>query len=195
MKGIAKSALVAAGVSLCLAALLTVSLRYAGAQDLPNPASIVKPKTYVSLSQVPAGSPFDVAIVVQIQSGYHMNSHKPTESYLIPTEISMGDASGFKGVKTTYPEGRMMQFQFSKEKLSVYSGQVTLRARVQSQTDASQGEATLPFTLRFQACNQSACLPPTKVSVPVKLQVATAGTKPQPANSEIFKDRAELNSW
>jgi DsbC/DsbD-like thiol-disulfide interchange protein len=191
MKVIPRFCLATAGVWLCVGLALMIALAHVSAQDLPNPASIVKPKTYVSVDKVPAGSPFDVAIVVAIQSGYHMNSHKPTESYLIPTEITMGAAPGFKEEKTTYPDGQMMQFQFSKEKLSVYSGQVTLRARIQSQPDAATGEVTLPFTLRFQACNQSACLPPTKVSVPVKLQVAAAGTKPQPANSEIFKDTAQ----
>lgn len=191
MKVILRLCLATAAVCLCVGAALIIASATVSAQDLPNPASIVKPKTYVSVNKVPAGSSFDVAIVVEIQSGYHMNSHKPTESYLIPTEITMGAAPGFKEEKATYPDGQMMQFQFSKEKLSVYSGQVTLRARIQSQPDASPGEATLPFILRFQACNQSACLPPTKVSVPVKLQVVAAGTKPQPANSEIFKDTAK----
>jgi uncharacterized protein len=155
--------------------------------QLPNPASIVKPHSYVSLTGVPAGSPFDVAVVVEIQPGYHMNSHKPTESYLIPTEISLATAPGFKEIKTTYPDGQMMQFSFSKEKLSVYSGKVTLRTRVQAEPTASQGDVALPFTLHFQACNDSACLPPTHVTIPVKVQVVAPGTKTQPAHPEIFQ--------
>jgi len=185
MRATTKIRLVMFVVTLSAAA---AGLASTGGQNLPNPASIVKPRAYVSVNQVPAGSAFDVAIVAVIQSGYHMNSHKPTESYLIPTEIAFGAAPGFKEVKTTYPDGQMMDFSFSKEKLSVYSGQVTIRARLQAQADAAQGDTTLPFTLHFQACNQTACLPPVRVSVPVKLQVVAAGTKVQPANPDIFKN-------
>jgi len=35
-----------------------------------------------------AGSSFEVAVVVDIASGYHMNSHKPLDEFLIPTTLT-----------------------------------------------------------------------------------------------------------
>ncbi len=158
---------------------------------LPNGASVAKPRAYVSLEEVPAGHPFEVAIVVDILAGYHMNSHTPSEEYLIPTGVTLAPTPGFRKTGTTYPEGQMLQFDFSKEKLSVYSGSVTIRVKLAVESNATPGEATLPFTLRFQACNMTACLPPAKVPVPVKLKVAAANSKPHPAHPEIFASQSK----
>ena len=159
--------------------------------SLPSGASVAKPHAYVSLDEVPAGHPFEVAIVVDILTGYHMNSHTPSEEYLIPTGVTLAPMPGFREMGATYPEGQMLQFDFSKEKLSVYSGSVTIRVKLAADASAALGEATLPFTLRFQACNMSACLPPAKVPVPVKLKVVAADAKPHPAHPEIFKSQSK----
>jgi DsbC/DsbD-like thiol-disulfide interchange protein len=158
--------------------------------SLPSPSSVAKPQAYVSLEQVPAGHEFEVAIVVDILTGYHMNSHKPTESYLIPTSISLATTPGIREVSTSYPDGQMLKFDFSQGKLSVYSGSVTIRAKLAADAAAPPGEVTLPYTLRYQACNMSACLPPAKISVPVKVKIAPADTKPHAIHPEIFKKSA-----
>ncbi len=158
--------------------------------SLPSGASVAKPHAYVSLEEVPAGRPFEVAIVVDILTGYHMNSHTPTEEYLIPTGVTLAPTPGFRDLGTTYPDGQLLQFDFSKEKLSVYSGSVTIRVKLAAEASAGLGDTTLPFTLRFQACNMTACLPPAKVPVPVKLKVVAADAKPHPAHPEIFKGQS-----
>ena len=88
---------------------------------------------------------------MDILTGYHMNSHTPSEEYLIPTGVTLAPTPGFRETGTTYPDGQMLQFDFSKEKLSVYSGSVTIRVKLAVDASAAPGEATLPFTLRFQA--------------------------------------------
>jgi DsbC/DsbD-like thiol-disulfide interchange protein len=160
----------------------------ASPQDaLPNPASIVKPHAFVSLDPVPRGSAFEVAVVVEIARGFHMNSHKPSEEYLIPTTLTPQLPAGFQLTGTVYPNGRIEKFAFSPDKpLNVYTGSVTLKLRLLAKADAPLGGATIPMTLRYQACNDAACLPPVKVPVSVQLNVAAAGTKAQPAHPEIF---------
>ncbi|HXW16898.1 MAG TPA: protein-disulfide reductase DsbD domain-containing protein [Candidatus Acidoferrales bacterium] len=155
--------------------------------SLPAASSVAKPHAFVSLDEVPAGHSFEVAIVVDILTGYHMNSHTPTESYLIPTTISLAPPPGIRDGGTSYPDGQLLKFDFSPEKLSVYSGSVTILAKLSAEAGAAPGEVTLPFTLRYQACNMSACLPPVKISVPVKVKVGSAGAKPHELHPEIFK--------
>ena len=60
---------------------------------LPNASSIVKPHALVSLDPVPRGKDFQVAVVVDIARGFHMNSHKPTDEYLIPTTLTAATSS------------------------------------------------------------------------------------------------------
>jgi uncharacterized protein YcnI len=171
----------------------TVMLSFAGSAParaqtaVPSPAAVVKPQTFVSLEPVPRGKTFEVAIVVEIARGYHMNSHKPTDPYLIPTTLTPQLPAGFDIVDAIYPDGQLQKFSFSPNKpLNVYTGKVTLKLRLSAYADAPLGTVTIPITLRYQACNDTTCLQPVKVPVDAKLTVAAAGTKSHPAHPEIF---------
>lgn len=154
---------------------------------LPKPSSVVKASSYVSLAPVPRGKDFQVAVVVAIARGFHMNSHTPSDPYLIPTTIKARPTAGIEIAGTEYPKGRREKFAFSPDKpLDVYTGTVTILLRVDSRASAHLGANTLPLTLRYQACNDSACLAPVNVPVNVKFDVASAGMKPRAIHSEIF---------
>jgi hypothetical protein len=147
----------------------------------------VKASSYVSLDPVPRGKEFQVAVVATIAGGFHMNSHKPSDAYLIPTTLTPQLPAGIALVDTVYPAGHLEKFAFSpKEPLDVYTGSVTLRLKLSAQASAALGRAAIPMTLRYQACNQTTCLPPVKVPVSAQLQIAEAGAAAHPAHSEIF---------
>lgn len=155
---------------------------------MPSASAIVKPQTYVSLDPVPIGKEFQVAVVVDIARGFHMNSHKPSDQYLIPTTLTPQLPSGFQLLDTIYPEGHLEKFSFSPDKLlSVYTGNVTLRLRLSTPADAPLGATTIAMALRYQACNSSTCLPPVKVPVTAKFDIAAAGAKTRAVHPEIFK--------
>jgi len=121
-----------------------------------------------------------------------MNSHKPTDAYLIPTTLTAQLPAGFRLVDTLYPAGRLEKFAFSPNKpLDVYTEKVNLRLRLAAQADAPLGYATIPMTLRYQACNDSACLPPVKVPVEAKFVVAAAGAKAKAVHPELFSPLIE----
>jgi hypothetical protein len=151
--------------------------------------AVVKTHTYVSLDPVARGKEFEVAVVVDINEAYHMNSHKPLDSYLIPTTLTPRPPAGFKVIDTVYPKGHDKKFPFSPDKpLNVYSGKVTLRMRVSALASAPIGTTPLPITLRYQACNNSACLPPVRVQVNAQVRIAKAGTKGRALHPEIFAE-------
>lgn len=160
----------------------------AKAQATPmNAKDVVKAKPFVSLDRVPRGKEFEVAIVVNIVDGYHMNSHHPLDTYLIPTTLTAKVPEGLKLVNTIYPPGRDKKFPFSPTKpLNVYTGSVTLRMKLRAEPTAKLGSTTIPVTLRYQACNNSACLPPVKIPVDVPVDVASAGASSHPANRQVF---------
>lgn len=154
---------------------------------LPDPSAIVKSQTYVSLEPAPRGKEFQAAVVVEIARGFHMNSHQPSESYLIPTTLAAEIPAGIKLLATIYPPGKLEKFAFSPTKpLDVYTGSVTLRLRLALASDAPVGPMTIPAKLRYQACNDVACLRPVTVPVNIQLKVAEAGAKSQAAHVDIF---------
>jgi len=155
------------------------------------PAAIVKPRAFVSLAPVPRGKEFQIALAVEIARGYHMNSNHPTDKYLIPTTLTPKLPTGFELLDTIYPAGRIEKFSFSPNKgLDVYSASVTLKLRLIAHNDAPIGAVTFPVTLRYQACNDTTCLPPVKIPVDVRVDIAPAGATTHAAHPEIFSSPA-----
>jgi len=158
-----------------------------GGSALPNPTAVVSAQGYVSLDGVPRGKEFQAAVVVHIANGFHMNSHKPSETYLIPTTLTPQLPAGVELVSLDYPDGRAEKFSFSPDKpLNVYTGSIVLRLRLKIQSTVRLGATTLPMTLRYQACNDTTCLPPVRVPVNVQLQVAAEDAPSHPVHPEIF---------
>lgn len=172
----------------CCAAFVGVQIARARAlQGVPAASSVASPKTFVSIAPVPRGSTFEVAVAVAILAGFHMNAHKPSEDYLIPTVLTAKLPAGFKELETAYPDGVSKKLSFADKPLLVYTDHFTVRAKFTADATAPLGKVKLPFTLQYQACNDSVCLPPVRIPVTATIDVAAAGTKPQQLSPQIFK--------
>lgn len=130
----------------------------------------------------------EVAVVAEIEKGFHVNSNTPKEDYLIPTTVTPQETpSGVRLGAVTYPQGAMKKFEFSDTPLDVYEGTFIVRFKVEVARDAPVGVTRIPLTLRYQACNDRACLPPVKLPVVAELQIAAAGKKPVAQHPNIFR--------
>ncbi|MBZ5697715.1 MAG: hypothetical protein LAN18_04130 [Acidobacteriia bacterium] len=160
----------------------------APAQDkaYPRAASVLQPQAYVSLQPVPRGRSFEVAIVAKITPGFHVNAHEPSEDYLIPTKITADLPPGIVLLETAYPRGVMRGFRFAKTPLRVYDGSFTVRMKLRAEAGAPLGRQKIGLTVAYQACNQDACLPPTKIPATAELEIAAMGAPAHPANAGIF---------
>ena len=154
--------------------------------DLPPASSVLQPQAYISLQPVPRGRAFEVAVVAKISPGFHINAHQPSEDYLIPTKITADLLPGVFLVEATYPRGVMRAFRFSKTPLRVYEGSFTVMMKLRANESAPIGPQKLPLTVGYQACNQDACLPPTKIQLTADLDIAAVDTPPHPVHPEIF---------
>lgn len=181
-----RMAAVTAGIALSLGGALLIASAQS-LSDLPRANTVVKPRVFVSLEPVPRGRTFEIAVVAEIQQGFHINANKVLEDYLIPTSVQADWPKGLRLVETVYPPGEMQKFDFSEKLLNVYDGTVTLRMKMQAAADAPLGAMTVPVNLRYQACNDRACLPPVRLKVPVEFQIAEAGANAKAVNGEIFQ--------
>lgn len=155
--------------------------------NLSRASEVVEARAYVSLAPVPRGRAFELAVVAQIRPGFHINAHKPAETYLIPTALEAVLPPGFRRLETIYPPGVLRKFEFSPTKLSVYEGNVTLRMKLQASPEAPLGAHELALTLSYQACDNEACLPPVKLAVTADLEIAPAGAPARLAYPSIFQ--------
>jgi hypothetical protein len=189
-----KRALPAVRVFVCRVVCVTLVALLAAAglagqrlSDLPRADTVVKPRAYVSLEPVPRGRAFEIAVVAEIIPGFHINANKVLDDYLIPTALKVEPPKGLRVTETNYPPGTLQKFDFSEKMLNVYEGTVTLRMKLEAAADSPLGAVSLPITLRYQACNDKACLPPVRLNVPVEFQIAEAGAKAKAAHAEVFQ--------
>jgi hypothetical protein len=113
---------------------------------------------------VPAGKPADVTLHFRVAEGLHINSHTPKEEFLIPTSFSIPDGLGVRLVTADYPAGADFTLPSDPQnKLSVYTGEFTIQARIV----AEAGNHLVEAKLHFQACNDTQCLPPKTIPVAI----------------------------
>jgi hypothetical protein len=113
---------------------------------------------------VAAGKASPVTLHFRIASGLHINSHTPSEDYLIPTIFSIPDGAGVRLDKADYPAGILITLPADpKTKLSVYSGDFSVQARIVS----TPGNHLIEAKLHYQACNETQCLPPKTIPVAI----------------------------
>ncbi|MBS1806507.1 MAG: disulfide bond formation protein DsbC [Acidobacteria bacterium] len=119
---------------------------------------------YPEQVSVPAGKLSPVTLHFQIRENLHINSHTPRAEYLIPTVFSIPDSSGVKLANATYPVGNDFTLPADPDqKLSVYTGDFTIQAKIIS----TPGNHLVEAKLRYQACDQTQCLPPKTITVPI----------------------------
>lgn len=135
-------------------------------------ASVVKVKTQESVYKVKPGATFQVAVVLEIDGGYHINSNQPADKFLIPTSLKVESLKGLRANSVRYPKAKMQKFSFSEKPMSVFEGRTVLRFTARALPTLAQGSHTLKAKLTVQACNDELCLRPQTVNVEIPLEVA-----------------------
>ena len=159
------------GISIAMIAAFAVGAFAAHAQELGSPAQsrpLVKTDAVTYLFpervSVPAGKPSQVALHFRIAQGLHINSHTPSDEFLIPTTFSIPDGSGVRLDAATYPAGSSITLTYDPTtKLSVYTGEFIIQARLV----ATAGNHLVQGKLHYQACDQNQCMPPKTITVAI----------------------------
>ena len=154
--------------------------------QMPSGRDVVSPSAYASLEPVARGGAFQLAVVLKIRNGFHINARQTSADYLIATDLRADVPAGFKPGDVTYPKGELHTFAFSKKPLNVYEGKVILRMAVSALPYAPLGAQHLPLKLRYQACSNEVCLPPVTLDVDVTVTVAANADASRPVHQELF---------
>jgi hypothetical protein len=167
-------------LSLVVACLLTGAVR---AQDSPP---VVEVRTVEATEGVHPGSSLQVAAVARIAPGFHINDHKPTLDYLIPTEWKLESTKQVGVEKIVYPKGELKKFAFSDVPLAVYQGTLAVGALLKVPRATRPGTYALRGQFRYQACNDHACLPPKSVPLALVVKVVRRGAALKRVHADVF---------
>ncbi len=133
---------------------------HARAQNTQNSVTYLFPEQVT----IPAGKSSPVALHFRVAPGLHINSHTPSNNYLIPTTLSIPATVDVRLDAIHYPAGAEMTLPIDPQtKLNVYTGDFVIEARLM----AAPGDHLVEGKLRYQACDRNECLPPKAITVPI----------------------------
>jgi thiol:disulfide interchange protein DsbD len=142
-------------------------------QDIP------KAQDLITLSAAPLqlapGAHATASVALRVRSGWHVQANPASSPSSIPTTLSAaGDAAIAFGAPQ-YPPGRIVKLPIDDQPLSLWDGAQTIRLPVTAAAGAAPGTHVYAGKLRFQACNDQLCLPPTTVEFKLPIQIVAGG--------------------
>ncbi len=156
--------------------LLAAETLFTPASASPAVARNIGPVT-VTLVGVPpavrAGQTFEVGVRFAIQPGWHINAVKPANAALIAMRVEPA-AGPFRLVSATYPAAQTVRLGFGSEPLQVYTGDTTIRLRLQVLPGAEPASA-LRLRVRYQACSDKVCQLPVETLLAASPAAKNAG--------------------
>ena len=127
----------------------------------------VAPSEHVTIKR---GASADVKLKLELRPGFHVNSDKPTDDYLIPLKLTWSK-DPLQAEQVTYPKPQMEKYDFSLTPLSVFSGNFEIVTHFKAPSSASPGPVMMNGKLRYQACNNKECLAPKNLDVAIAVDI------------------------
>ena len=145
------------------------------------------------------GSEAGLEVIAEIERGWHINAHKPNESFLIPTEAKISAPATITIAEMTYPAPDSRAFAFAKGKeLLVYEGKLGITTGIQVPASYKEAFVHLQAELRYQACNDTTCMPPATARAELVVPVTAATALEPPASAPPEASAAgslDVGSW
>jgi hypothetical protein len=148
-------------------------LAFAAFSFLPSLAPAQTGKQVVAIAPVQklvahAGSTVTETLSVNVASGYHVNSDKPKDEFLIPLKLTWSNGP-LQARKVTYPAAE--QVKVGTDTLNVFTGTFPIATEFQVSPQATPGLAMLQGKLRYQACDNQSCKRPATLDVQIPLSI------------------------
>ena len=159
------------GAQLLLALMLLILPANFYATSTPQSAPNIGVNGSLSASNVKRGRMVQGTITMDIPAGYHVNSSRPLERFLVATQLQIEAPNGFRVGPVIYPRAVLRTFKFSKNKVSVYEGRAVMRFNVSVPPGAKAGAVEVKTRLRYQSCNNELCFPPQTREVSLALTI------------------------
>jgi thioredoxin:protein disulfide reductase len=154
-------------------ALLLVPANFLATPLPPTPQSApdIGVSERLASDKVRKGGTVQGTVTMDIPSGYHVNSNRPLEKFLIASQLQIEAPKGMRVGSVVYPRPVLRKLKFSKSKVSVFEGRAVIRFSVTVPASFPSRTVELKGHLRYQACNDDTCFPPRTRDASVGLKV------------------------
>lgn len=152
----------------------------------------VKVRTAWSADRARPGDSISLAIVADIKKGFHINADerqiKSFEDFKpIATKISVIEAPDAITIEAPrYPQAVPFKAQYAAGELMSYEGQILIYLPIKLAENVEPGSIELKLRFQYQACTDSYCLFPKRITLTETLAVVKTGTTVSKINKELF---------
>jgi thiol-disulfide isomerase/thioredoxin len=172
----------------CFVALLT-------AVASPAPALCAGAPDVSAVLAAPAvaagGSTVPLTVTMTIGPGWHVNSHLPSEAYLIPTGVKLSSSAGALS-PVRYPGDVVRRLAFGEKPLRLYEGAVQFAVDLVLPA-AAGGSVSIFGRVTYQACNDRQCFPPASIELAASVRIGS-GAEGETASSSAAESAPPLRS-
>ena len=117
------------------------------------------------------GSVVNLALLLNIKEGWHINSNKPLDPNLVPTSVNLKDTSAYKLKEIKYPQPELKKLAFSEKELSLYEYEAVIKIQIVIDKNYNEKNLIINGKIQYQPCNDQTCLFPFSKDFLVNLKI------------------------
>jgi thioredoxin:protein disulfide reductase len=135
---------------------------------------------------VHAGADARAALQITLPEGFHVQSNKPLDPLLIPTQLAIEAPTGVTVAEIVFPPPVDLKQIGVDQPLAVFERSFAIGVRLRIDATTAPGEIRVPARLRYQACNETTCFAPTTANAEWTLRIVPAGAAVVATHSDVF---------
>lgn len=152
-----------------------------------TPDAWFKAEVLVDRTAVARGDAFRMAVVLEIDRGYHVNANPQDEEFPIPTIVRPEPHPAVTWGNIAYPAGERLSATWAEGGgISVYQGKAVIVLEATAANDAPTGPTILRLHLSYQGCDADTCYPPNSMLLEKTVTIVGAGTATDKAHADVF---------
>ncbi len=133
-----------------------------------------------------AGSTIRAALRVTLPDGFHVQSNKPRDPSLIPTELNVEAPAGVTVEEVVFPKAHDFKQEGLPEPLLVFEREFLIGVQLSLLSSLPPGDFIVPARFRYQACDDKMCYAPSNTQVQLALKVVGAAATPKSQHVDVF---------
>jgi len=153
-----------------------------------EPEKILEFSVYKSFDKIQPEGEIKLAFKLSVKEGWHINSDKPKEDFLIPTELNLSSDFSFQKSKIIYPEAEDIKLDFSDIPLSVFEGEIFIGTTIKIPKNTELGEKRIIAEFTYQGCNNATCMAPETIIDTIAINIVDKSEQIQEINSAVFSN-------
>src|SRR5919108_1930494 len=132
----------------------------------------------------PIGGSVKAAVQVRLPETLHVQSNKPRDPSLIPTVLTIDAPAGVRVTELVFPKPRDLAQQGQEQPLAVFDHEFAIGVALDID-EVKPGELVIPARLRYQACDDKMCFPPSTGQFAWTLRVV-------PSNAQVTAQHQDV---